>query len=140
MTREEFMSGFDRLVNSFGAAGADRRATEYFQELQAESASVFKEACRRLIRDGDRFPPISTILRTIASINPKASDRIEKQDCAKCDGYGSVMFHGYAFRGRCEHGRRQSEKIAWAPETEIDRTNWANRIQREHDELYGPRP
>jgi hypothetical protein len=139
MTQDEFKAGFDKLVEAFNVMNADRKARIYFEELRSVPGPAFNEAVRRTIRSGERFPTIASLLSAVETIAPNKQGSTVAAECARCDGFGFVLFEKHAFRGRCEHGRKLSDRLAWAPETEIDRVNWRNTFKRQDREIYGER-
>ena len=107
---------------------------EFYQNRPYFLIKAVSTACAKNM---DRFPSPRQFGEILANVEGNVNQRVTKKDCSKCDGYGWVMFEKTAFRGRCEHGKQLSEKIAWAPETLKDEFNWKNKIQKEIEELYG---
>lgn len=137
MQMDQFKIGFDRLVETFSQINPDKKARIYFEELKDMDATLFLETTRRIVREDTRFPPISRILELSNTIKPRSEEENKKADCKRCDGYGWVFFLGTAFRGRCEHGMKLSNKIAYVPETQVDMFNWSTKLEREKKEIYG---
>lgn len=135
MTKEEFTAGFEKLKMAFSTANAEEKIKIYYEELRKINAAVFAETCRRLVRETDRFPTISLILRTAESVRPPQGAQTQKQKCPGCDGFGWAIFDGYAFRGRCEHGGALSRSISFVPVSEVEKFNWARGKEKKEKEL-----
>ena len=136
MTHEEFSEGFNKLAAAFTVAKPEQRARAYWEELQDIKAFVWMDAVKKQIRQGDRFPTLSTLLNLCNP--PNQQEELTKQPCDRCDGFGWVMFQKTAYRGRCEHGKRLSDKIRFAPESHIDIANETRSIHKANQAVYGP--
>lgn len=111
MTREEFSTGFDRLTEAFNVTNAERKARIYFDELELISGDIFLAIVNRLVRQADKFPTISAILKTKEAIEPMGSEMMRKEYCLICDGYGWILTERGAGRANCIHGMKLSAKI-----------------------------
>lgn len=137
MQRNDFCVQFDRLCEAFTVTNKESKIKIYFEELGTSDLDVFREAIRRIIRDNDRFPPISVILQTMETIKPQSHEAVIREPCALCDGYGWVIFHNRAFRGRCRHGNKLSESIPYAPMGPVEQKKYRDKFDADDAILYG---
>lgn len=132
MTREEFSTGFDRLTEAFNVTNAERKARIYFDELELISGDIFLAIVNRLVRQADKFPTISAILKTKEAIEPMGSEMMRKEYCLICDGYGWIVTEMGAGRANCIHGMRLSTKI---PIVEISASSKENNAFDQFQEM-----
>jgi hypothetical protein len=135
MTHEEFSVGFNKLCQAFSVTKPEQKARIYWSELKDVRPTLWNEAIRKHVRGGERFPTISTLL--VLCSPPSQNEHLSRQDCKKCDGFGWMVFEETAYRGRCEHGKRLSDKIAMYPVSELYVFNEKRRIKMANEEAYG---
>lgn len=135
MTISEFNEGFTRLVEVFSIAKPEGKAKIYYEELENVDAGIFSKAVKKLIRSQDRFPTISRLLDTIASLTPY--EMRKWASCSKCDGFGFVRIGMQTYRGNCIHGNKLSSSIKLAPPEDKKHIELFNQ-KREYDEVYWP--
>lgn len=133
MTRQDFDFYFGQLTDAFSVTQADKKAGIYYQELEHISRDLFAQTTSKILKTFAKFPTIADLLQCSWSLQPQGNELEEAYGCPDCDGYGWVILWDHAFRGRCEHGRKLSDKIAFAPVTEQERIK-AYRVYKGLDE------
>lgn len=124
MNLGEFNNVIRRLESAFNREMPDEQKDLWFEKLGSWSRHKFSKIAETIIDENDRFPVLSTILKTSSGFSNEAHvQNLTRTDCLLCEGSGHVTAKkdGYNTCFRCPQCRnwdgKLSEKIPqWAQE------------------------
>lgn len=116
MKASEFDFAFERLCKTWSVVKKSEKAEIYFQRLKNLSYNVFDDVVNKIIDTYDRFPTIAQLKKEYSALKP--TEKVEKQDCDACDGFGRVFLGLEIYKARCHHGDDALKGVIQVPHNE----------------------
>lgn len=129
MKASEFDSIFEELCKTFSVVKKNEKAEVYFKRFKKLDFNIFHKVIIKIIDTYERFPMIAQIKKEYSAIKPV--EKIERQDCDICDGFGRVFLGLEIFKSRCCHSEDIFKDIKLVPQDEArelldQKKNWDN--------------
>lgn len=122
-----FREELNKLAVNFGTmSGIEGKIEFFWNELKDVDEMVFRDACRSILQNGERFPRLKDFKEAISGAVMKLQSHFVRPgvDCPDCDGTGLIslmkpygkwrdkeLYGEYVFRCHCQAGREANSAI-----------------------------